>query len=118
MTGWVPGSPCSGPPVPATPRWRRWQDRARRRGIPLAVLRAPPDYPWGREFLLVRPDQHIAWRARDAAQIDLDLVTGHLITGEPVTGDRGPARPEPNGGDGMSSTEPGRPGRARPGRPP
>ncbi len=77
MTGWVPGSPCSGPPVPATPRWRSLEDRARRRGIPLEVLRAPPDYPWGREFLLVRPDQHIAWRARDAAQIDLDLVTGH-----------------------------------------
>jgi hypothetical protein len=53
------------------------QDRARRRGIPLAVLRPPPGYPWGREFLLVRPDQHIAWRAPDAAEIDLDLVTGH-----------------------------------------
>ena len=69
-------------------------DRARQRGIPLTVLQAPPDYPWGREFLLVRPDQHIAWRARDAAQIDLDLVTGHLITGEPVTGD--PGRPGRN----------------------
>ena len=76
MTGWVPGSPCSGPPVPATPAVAVLADRARRRGIPLEVLRAPPDYPWGREFLLVRPDQHIAWRARDAAQIDLDLVTG------------------------------------------
>jgi hypothetical protein len=54
------------------------QDRARRRGIPLAVLRSPPGYPWGRDFLLVRPDQHIAWRARDAAGVDLDLVTGRL----------------------------------------
>ena len=53
------------------------RDRARRRGIPLALLRSPPGYPWGREFLLVRPDQHIAWRAGDAADIDLDLVTGH-----------------------------------------
>ena len=52
-------------------------DGARRRGIPLAVLRSPPGYPWGREFLLVRPDQHIAWRARQAAEIDLDLVTSH-----------------------------------------
>ena len=42
-----------------------------------AALRPPPGYPWDREFLLVRPDQHIAWRARDAAEIDLDLVTGH-----------------------------------------
>jgi hypothetical protein len=25
----------------------------------------------------VRPDQHIAWRATDPADIDLDLVTGH-----------------------------------------
>jgi hypothetical protein len=54
------------------------RDRARRLGIPFAVLRSPPGYPWGREFLLVRPDQHIAWRAREAAEIDLDLVTGHL----------------------------------------
>ncbi len=52
-------------------------DGARRRRIPLAVLRPPPGYPWGREFLLVRPDQHIAWRSRRAADIDLDLVTGH-----------------------------------------
>ena len=52
------------------------QDRARRRGIPLSVLQAPREYPWGGEFLLVRPDQHIAWRARGAAGIDLDLVTG------------------------------------------
>ena len=51
--------------------------RARRRGIPLAVLRPPPGYPWGREFLLVRPDQHVAWRASGPAEIDLDLVTGH-----------------------------------------
>jgi hypothetical protein len=66
------------------------QDRARRRGIPLTVLRAPREYPWGAEFLLVRPDQHIAWRAAGPAQIDLDLVTGHpgrtasKRTGEPV----------------------------------
>jgi hypothetical protein len=69
-----------GPAGPGDPAVTVLEDRARRRGIPLEVLRAPPDYPWGREFLLVRPDQHIAWRARDAAQIDLGLVTGHLIT--------------------------------------
>ena len=38
---------------------------ARRRGIPLAVLPAPPSYPWRQDFLLVRPDQHIAWRAAE-----------------------------------------------------
>jgi 2-polyprenyl-6-methoxyphenol hydroxylase-like FAD-dependent oxidoreductase len=50
---------------------------ARRRGIPLSLVDAPPSYPWPAEFLLVRPDQHIAWRATDPADIDLDLVTGH-----------------------------------------
>ena len=54
------------------------RDRAARRGIPLEVLRPPPGYPWGQEFLLVRPDQHVAWRARNPAEIDLDLVTGQL----------------------------------------
>ena len=67
-----------GPAAEGHPGVAALQDRARRRGIPLTVLRSPPDYPWGREFLLVRPDQHIAWRAGDAAEIDLDLVTGHL----------------------------------------
>jgi 2-polyprenyl-6-methoxyphenol hydroxylase-like FAD-dependent oxidoreductase len=50
--------------------------QARRRGIPLTVVQAPPSYRWGQEYLLVRPDQHIAWRAADAAEIDLDVVTG------------------------------------------
>jgi 2-polyprenyl-6-methoxyphenol hydroxylase-like FAD-dependent oxidoreductase len=50
---------------------------ARRRGIPLSLVDAPPSYPWHTEFLLVRPDQHIAWRATDPASIDLDLVIGH-----------------------------------------
>ena len=81
-----------GPAGPGDPAVAVLEDRARHRGIPLEVLRAPPDYPWGREFLLVRPDQHIAWRARDAAQIDLDLVTGHW------RGDLTPAtRPGPAG---------------------
>jgi hypothetical protein len=51
-------------------------ERARRRGIPLAVVEPPPDYPWRDDFLLVRPDQHIAWRAGDPDSIDLDLATG------------------------------------------
>jgi 2-polyprenyl-6-methoxyphenol hydroxylase-like FAD-dependent oxidoreductase len=51
-------------------------EQAARRGIPLALLEPPPDYPWRDEFLLVRPDQHIAWRARDAGDVDLDVVIG------------------------------------------
>jgi 2-polyprenyl-6-methoxyphenol hydroxylase-like FAD-dependent oxidoreductase len=72
-----------GPAGPGGPAVAALADRARQRGIPLAVLEAPRDYLWGREFLLVRPDQHVAWRASDVAQIDLDLVTGHRITGDP-----------------------------------
>jgi 2-polyprenyl-6-methoxyphenol hydroxylase-like FAD-dependent oxidoreductase len=83
-----------GPAGAGDPAVAVLEGRARHGGIPLEVLRAPADYPWGREFLLVRPDQHIAWRARDAAQIDLDLVTGHLGAGQPAAGDA--ARPGPN----------------------
>jgi 2-polyprenyl-6-methoxyphenol hydroxylase-like FAD-dependent oxidoreductase len=54
----------------------RLADRAAARGIPLTVAQPPPGYPWGTEFLLVRPDQHIAWRAGDPDRIDLDVVTG------------------------------------------
>ncbi|HEX9354868.1 MAG TPA: FAD-dependent monooxygenase [Streptosporangiaceae bacterium] len=72
------GFTLAGPAGQEDPGVAALQDRARRRGIPLAVLRWPPGYPWGQEFLLVRPDQHIAWRAGDASDIDLDLVTGHL----------------------------------------
>ena len=50
--------------------------RARERGIPLTVAGPPPGYRWRDEFLLVRPDQHIAWRAGDPDDIDLDVVTG------------------------------------------
>jgi 2-polyprenyl-6-methoxyphenol hydroxylase-like FAD-dependent oxidoreductase len=50
--------------------------RARERGIPVTACEPPEDYPWRHEFLLVRPDQHIAWRAADPADIDLDVATG------------------------------------------
>jgi 2-polyprenyl-6-methoxyphenol hydroxylase-like FAD-dependent oxidoreductase len=50
--------------------------RARGLGIPLTLREPPQDYPWRAEFLLVRPDQHIAWRTTDPATIDLRVVTG------------------------------------------
>ena len=50
--------------------------RARQRQIPLALAEPSASYPWRSEFLLVRPDQHIAWRTADPSDIDLDLVTG------------------------------------------
>ena len=49
-------------------------ERAASGRIPLAVVGAPASYPWAREFLLVRPDQHIAWRAGDPAGIDIDAA--------------------------------------------
>lgn len=49
--------------------------------IPLMLLEPPDGYPWHREFLLVRPDQHIAWRAGSPRDIDLGHVTGR---GQPV----------------------------------
>jgi hypothetical protein len=45
------------------------------------VRAAPDGYPWRDEYLLIRPDQHIAWRAGDPAGIDLDVVTGRKGTG-------------------------------------
>jgi len=66
-----------GPPGRAGPLVRR----ARERGLPLARCEPPADYPWRADYLLVRPDQHIAWRASDPAGIDLDMVTGQSGTG-------------------------------------
>jgi hypothetical protein len=50
--------------------------RARRLAIPLTLTESPPAYPWPAEFLLVRPDQHIAWRAADPAGIDIETAVG------------------------------------------
>jgi 2-polyprenyl-6-methoxyphenol hydroxylase-like FAD-dependent oxidoreductase len=50
--------------------------RARQLRIPLTVAQAPASYPWRADFLLVRPDQHIAWRAGDPAGIDLEAAAG------------------------------------------
>ncbi|MGD0698612.1 MAG: FAD-dependent monooxygenase [Trebonia sp.] len=49
-------------------------ERAASGRIPLAVVRAPASYPWAQEFLLVRPDQHIAWRAADPGAIDIEAA--------------------------------------------
>jgi 2-polyprenyl-6-methoxyphenol hydroxylase-like FAD-dependent oxidoreductase len=63
-----------------------FSERARALRIPLIVTRSPLDYPWHGEFFLVRPDQHIAWRASDPAGIDLAAAVGLLReTGESIT---------------------------------
>jgi len=69
--------------------------RARARGVPMTLCEPPADYPWREEYLLVRPDQHIAWRTRDAAQIDLGVVTGQLSAGQ-LAGAGDPVRPGRN----------------------
>jgi len=55
--------------------------RARRLRIPLTLTEAPASYPWHDAFLLVRPDQHIAWRAGDPAGIDLETAAGFRDAG-------------------------------------
>jgi 2-polyprenyl-6-methoxyphenol hydroxylase-like FAD-dependent oxidoreductase len=52
-------------------------DLARRKGIPLSLVESRAS----QAFLLVRPDQHIAARADDAAALDLDLATASRGTG-------------------------------------
>ncbi|WP_424217606.1 FAD-dependent monooxygenase (plasmid) [Streptomyces sp. BI20] len=59
------------------------EEAAEARGVPLAVLRVPTPAArelHGRDFVLIRPDQHIAWRGnrlpRDPDRL-LAKVTGH-----------------------------------------
>jgi len=51
--------------------------RAEEAGIPLTVLRRTDNGVGAHEFLVIRPDQHIAWRGTRLDDIDLPLVTGH-----------------------------------------
>jgi hypothetical protein len=71
-----PGLTLVGPARDGAPEVAALVSQARQRGIPLAVVQPPPSYPWQHEYLLVRPDQHIAWRAGRAADVDLDVVIG------------------------------------------
>jgi 2-polyprenyl-6-methoxyphenol hydroxylase-like FAD-dependent oxidoreductase len=70
-----PGFTLLGP-TPGDPAATALVREAARRGIPLTLVPAPAGYPWRESCLLVRPDQHIAWRAGDPTALDLDLVTG------------------------------------------
>jgi len=65
-----------GPGLDGHPGVAALAGTARRRGIPLALAESPPAYPWAAEFLLVRPDQHIAWRASDPAALDIEAAAG------------------------------------------
>jgi hypothetical protein len=58
-------------------------DSAKARGIPmthLTVADAAVRASWASRLVLVRPDQHIAWRTDDTPSnwdVVLDVVTGH-----------------------------------------
>jgi 2-polyprenyl-6-methoxyphenol hydroxylase-like FAD-dependent oxidoreductase len=65
-----------GPAGPGDASVALFSERARALRIPLTVTVSPSEYPWHNEFLLVRPDQHIAWRADDPAGIDLAAAVG------------------------------------------
>lgn len=74
-----------GPLSHAPEQTTTFGQRAQRMGIPLTCLEAPSSYPWHGEFLLVRPDQHIAWRASCPSQIDLDVVTARQVARPAMT---------------------------------
>ena len=61
---------------PAHPSLTELRKRASSRGIPLAVVQPPADYPWRNRYLLIRPDQHIAWTAADPAALDIEAAAG------------------------------------------
>ncbi len=68
---------------PASDRTDVLVARAAERGIPLKLLKTPLSYPWHDEFLLVRPDQHIAWQATDPTEINIEMAAGHLPKEKP-----------------------------------
>ncbi len=55
-------------------------ERAAQEGVPLTLLEPPSGYPFGEQFLLVRPDQHIAWRSASPDLAGLSVVTGRTAT--------------------------------------
>jgi len=50
-------------------------------GVPLEVVATPSAYSWADDFLLVRPDQHIAARATEPSGLDLAAAVGHSSAG-------------------------------------
>jgi len=60
-----PGFTLVGPVHDGHPGVAGLVEHASRWRIPLSLAEPPPSYSWRTEFLLVRPDQHIAWRAAD-----------------------------------------------------
>ncbi|OAP19928.1 2,4-dichlorophenol 6-monooxygenase [Amycolatopsis sp. M39] len=51
-------------------------ERAADLGVPLTLLEFPTATDWAEDYLLVRPDQHIAWRGHDLETVDLSRLCG------------------------------------------
>ncbi len=71
-----------GPLAQAATEVMELAERARRDGVPLTLVTPPSDYPWREEFLLIRPDQHIAGQARDPFGVDLQHALGRTTRKE------------------------------------
>lgn len=56
---------------------QRVKDEAAWKGVPLAVVARDDEGPGADTMLLVRPDQHVAWRGDDLGTLDIGLVAGH-----------------------------------------
>ncbi len=78
-----PGLTLLGPLDRAPEDVAALERRAAELRVPLTVVDAPRAYPWASDFLLVRPDQHIAWRATSPRDIDLEAATGRASSGGP-----------------------------------
>lgn len=65
-----------GPLIEDTAGVADLRDAAARLGVDLTLVRTPPGFP-ADEFLLVRPDQHVADRSRGVCALDLELALGH-----------------------------------------
>lgn len=51
-------------------------EEAARAGLHLSLLELPDTYPWRDRWILVRPDQHVAWVSSSVEEIDLRRVSG------------------------------------------
>jgi 2-polyprenyl-6-methoxyphenol hydroxylase-like FAD-dependent oxidoreductase len=58
------------------PASRRFVDDAAAADLRLSLLEVPDTYPWRDKWILVRPDQHVAWVASSVEEIDLLRVGG------------------------------------------
>ena len=69
-----PGMTLLQPPDSDAEAVAAFTERAADLRVPLTLLKFPAGTEWAQDYLLVRPDQHIAWRGRDLEAADLGLL--------------------------------------------